>query len=399
MGSPSLDDTADILDPSFDWSRWHLRLSYWASHAEGLEHARLVQTEVYFGFLRCLIGPLFQFDDFIDDWGFVSLVKLPGILLRIGKVSFEKFTRQDFQSSQELLDTAWDRNSTSSTALNSVKLSLVALPMFLAAFWGEFDRLGFLRLRPTLRDGGNSVEHMQTRLLSSGWCPYWIGNWGCRFSSLFLHYLSGLGPGKTELANTAKKQCTSFSCYCDNVNEDGYLTKHSATCSVDQCHFEGPEPTLISDTVGRGKIPLVKMTRRTKGSAKMEETTRTRWTSMVMLRQKQSGRVVASWRAGVAVFDLQIVEYEPKQHEGYIAISHVWRTWQLPAKQTFRDASWSTYSGVPWTAKDLIRTSNPRTRLPLEVSRSDVPKLQRLKKRTSGLTQYAYQCIVTILTR
>lgn len=41
-----------LFEPSFDWKRWAWETDYWYSRAENAEHARFIQMNLYFSFLK-----------------------------------------------------------------------------------------------------------------------------------------------------------------------------------------------------------------------------------------------------------------------------------------------------------------------------------------------------------
>jgi hypothetical protein len=301
-----------LFEPSFDWKRWAWETDYWYSRAENAEHARFIQMNVYFGFLKCFIGPSFRLDDFLIESRFVTLAKLPKILSDLGKDRMLMCTEGEQRAWRAVGDYRMVNHQVLSTTLRNIQLSLVFLRITIDAIWGHLDYAG-LRDFSSLDGGSNYI--LQDRLLTSGWCLYWVTEWSGNFPPLLRYHISGLSPWRSELRNLTGKTCTSRSCYCNNVNEDTYQSEHSPACAVDQCSFVGPDAWLVSDIVGRGKIPIVKISRYPKEAGN-------RFGNRKRRSADKASRHIASWSTNNANFDLEIVEYASRRQ--YVAISHVW---------------------------------------------------------------------------
>lgn len=234
---------------------------YW-QECEPDHAAREAQAIIYFGFLSDILGPPFDLDDFIklSDHSAERVVTLPKLQLgKLRSISNETTIEKIKDLSFTAIFHAGHIHEKSPLA-KRISLSIEILAWSVIAIVdprrGLNTRVGFYS-----KDGP-----LEERMFAAGWCPYWTKIFCNTHSSVLIHYLTGMKADR----HSGHDACSESECKGHNVElkEGKYISRHiSPDC---RCAFKGPDTKKIASIIGKGGVPLVKLTESLDGDVEVE---------------------------------------------------------------------------------------------------------------------------------
>jgi hypothetical protein len=257
----SLDDdraTSNLFDvcPSFaEFSKDQAcAIRYW-QECDPDHAAREAQSIVYFGLLSDILGPSFDRNDFIkrSDHSAEQVVTLPKLQLDKLRGSSKGTTIEKIIDSSFAAIFHAGHIREKSPLAKRISLSIEILALSVVSI---VDPRRDLKTRVSRVGFYSKDGPLEERMLAAGWCPYWTKIFCETHSAVLIHYLTGMNANR----HSGHDTCSELECKGHNVElkEGKYVSQH--TNPACRCGFKGPNTKEIESIIGKGGVPLVKLT-------------------------------------------------------------------------------------------------------------------------------------------
>ncbi|KAM7208276.1 hypothetical protein V8F20_001254 [Naviculisporaceae sp. PSN 640] len=234
------------------------------------DQARVMQKDIFFGFLYGLLGEQYDWADFVcpstTTGSAITLANFEAKLRAANKISttsmpmlvdfvlpeFDQRLVGDFVAVSRRIGQAFGNvapdHETGGFLLARVALSIEMLSWTLTALYCQSDSEEIIPYS-ALREWSTA---------NSTLCPYWREVNLHRLSSAAFYYSAGLPPlvSTGQPPETSEASCTTSVCTCSNAKTEEMM-KHAAFCGGKDCRMLGPNMTEVNDIIRRGGIPLI----------------------------------------------------------------------------------------------------------------------------------------------